>query len=568
MIESLTIQNYALIDKIELDFREGFNIITGETGAGKSIMLGALSMLLGNRADSKVVRDRDQKSIVEATFRLEDAEPIRAICSETDIDWDDTSIILRREISPGGRSRSFINDSPVALSTLRDVAIHLVDLHSQHQNLLLASADYQLSILDSLMPDKSYIDLYRSAFEDYRNALRQYVKAKKAIESAKNEEEYIRYQLEKLIDADLVENEQEDLERERDILTNVAEIKNILNSLNEIFSESETSLVDMSSQALQLSESLSSLPEGESIIQRIESVSIEIKDIASSIESIGAAVEMDPSRLEYIEDHLSDIYTLQRRHGVETVSELIALRESLSARLSAIDTADDRLHSLAAKAKRAKASAQEAANALTEQRKEIAAQFASELQSKALPLGMKNLRVEISVSPTDMSQSGADAVEFLFAFNKNQPLMPVKETASGGEISRLMLTVKSILADKMNLPSIIFDEIDTGVSGEVAVKMGQMMKQISKRIQVVAITHLPQVAALGDIHFKVFKQDSEASTSTRVVTLDESKRIGEIAMMLSGDSKNAAAIDAAKSLLTKPNIKLPDSGENSASEPI
>lgn len=551
MIESLTIQNYALIDKIELRFEPGFNIITGETGAGKSIMLGALSMLLGNRADSKVVRDHNLKSIVEATFKIENGETIKDICAEADVDWDDEGIILRREISPGGRSRSFINDSPVSLSTLREVAIRLVDLHSQHQNLLLASPEYQLSVIDSLMPDKTVIDLYNSAFEDYRDALKQYAKAKKTLENARDEEEFIRYQLDKLNDANLIENEQDELERERDLLSNVAEIKQSLMSLNQIFSENDSSLVSLSNEAVQLSDTLASLPDGENLMQRIESLQIDIKDIASTIDSAFMSVDVDPNRLEAINDHLSEIYTLQRKHGVETVAELIAIRDSLAARLTAIDTADDRLRSLAVRAKRAKACAIDMAEKLTEQRKIVAQQFALTLQENAIPLGMKNLRVEIAITPRELSAHGADSVDFLFAFNKNQPLMPVKDTASGGEISRLMLTIKSILADKMDLPSIIFDEIDTGVSGEVAAKMGQLMQHISSQIQVIAITHLPQVASLGDIHFKVFKKDSDSSTNTHVVSLNESQRIEELALMLSGDAEDTAAIDAAKSLLDK-----------------
>lgn len=553
MIESLSIRNYALIDRIDLKFKAGFNVITGETGAGKSIMLGALSMLLGSRADSRVVTHRESKSIVEATFRLSGRENLRGIFIESDIDWDDSSVILRREISPAGRSRSFVNDSPVPLSILREIALQLVDLHSQHQNLLLSTPEYQLSIIDSLLPDKSVTDLYVAAYNDYKDALRQYAKARKVVEAARNEEEYLRYQLEKLNDADLVEGEQEQLEKEREILSNVSQLKHSLNSLLGIFSESDTSVTVLLTSALPISESLAALPDGQSLRDRIESLSIEAKDISASIEELFSGLDIDPSRLEYIDDHLSDIYNLQRKHNVSSVEELIALRDSIASRLASIDNADDRLHTLASRARKAKATATSLAADLSARRKEVASSFGTMLKESAVPLGMKNLSVDIQVSPSELSSTGADKVDFLFAFNKNQPLMPVRDTASGGEISRLMLSVKAIMADKMNLPSIIFDEVDTGVSGDVANRMGQLMQQISQNIQVIAITHLPQVASKGVAHFKVFKEDSDTATNTRVTELDDVGRIDELALMLSGDTENEAARQTAVSLLNDSN---------------
>lgn len=551
MIETLSISNYALIDKINLQFRPGFNIITGETGAGKSIMLGALSMLFGNRADTKVVRHKDKKSIVEATFNISHYPDIKELFSDSDIDWDDNTLILRREIIPSGRSRSFINDSPVSLTQLRDVAVRLVDLHSQHQNLLLASAEYQLRIIDTLLPDKTVAVSYREAYEEYRSALKKYQQTKRSIETNRADEEYLRFQLEKLEELSLAEGEQQELEREREVLSNISFLKQSLARLLSIFSEGEdNNIISLYHEASNLIGDIDTIPEAESLAERIESLRIESQDIADSLESIDGRLEADPQRLEEVEERLSDIYSLQRKHNVETVEELIAIRDSIVVKLEAAENSDERLKVLAARAKKAKARALSIASALSEERQKVAASFSDELYRSAMPLGMKNLVIKIQFDQTELTPTGTDSVTFLFAFNKNQPLMPVKDTASGGEISRLMLTIKSIIADKINLPSIIFDEVDTGVSGDVANKMGDLMKRISKQIQVIAITHLPQVASKGSAHFKVFKEDSETDTTTSVKLLDEDERIDELALMLSGSTTNNAARETAKSLLS------------------
>lgn len=550
MIETLSISNYALIDQINLQFQPGFNIITGETGAGKSIMLGALSMLFGNRADTKVVRHKDKKSIVEATFNISHYPEIKELFSENDIDWDDRNIILRREITPAGRSRSFINDSPVSLTQLRETAVRLVDLHSQHQNLLLASSEYQLKIIDTLLPDKTLLESYREAYEEYRSALKKYQQAKRATEASKADEEFLRFQLDKLEELSLSEGEQPELEREREMLSNVAALKQALRSLLTIFSEGEENILSLYHEATGLIDDIDTVTEAESLAERIESLKIESQDIADTLESIDSRLEADPQRLEEIEERLSDIYTLQRKHNVETVEELIAIRDSIAARLEAVDNSDERLKTLAVRAKKAKARATAIAAMLSDERRKTASSFSDELYKSAMPLGMKNLIIKIRFDQTELSPEGTDKVTFLFAFNKNQPLMPVKDTASGGEISRLMLTIKAIIADRINLPSIIFDEVDTGVSGDVANMMGELMKRISRQIQVIAITHLPQVASKGSTHFKVFKEDNETDTNTRVKMLSEDERIGELALMLSGSSTNNAARETAKSLLS------------------
>ncbi|MBO5780238.1 MAG: DNA repair protein RecN [Muribaculaceae bacterium] len=549
MIKTLSISNYALIENLKLDFTSGLNIVTGETGAGKSIMLGALSMLFGNRADTRVVTDKAKKSAVEAVFDISAYRSIKSIIEANDIEWDENELILRREINPAGRSRSFINDTPVQLTLLREVAVHLVDIHSQHQNLLLATPEYQLSLIDTLLPDKSVKEKYAQAYDNYRTALRKYQITKRAVESGRAEVEYYRFQLQKLAELNPQAGEQEELEQERDVLANAGDIKEALRKALSLFGDDDGTVVDMLRSATAEIESLSSLPDAESLAERIDSLRIEANDIAETLESLENRIEANPARLEQVEERLSEIYEMQRKFEVDTIEGLLALREELELKVDAIDNGDERVKMLATKAKIAKKEATAVAAELSLQRAEVAKQFAKMLCDNAIPLGMKNLQVDIALTPSELSPTGADNVEFLFAFNKNQPLMPVKDTASGGEISRLMLTVKAIVADKIQLPSIIFDEIDTGVSGDVANRMGEMMKDISQRIQVIAITHLPQVASKGDAHYKVFKEDSELRTHTYVKPLDIEGRISELALMLSGDSANAAARATAQSLL-------------------
>lgn len=549
MIETLSISNYALIDKIELAFQPGLNIITGETGAGKSIMLGALSMLFGNRADTKVVSDKSKKSIVEGVFDISGYDSIDAILAENDIDSLGTQLILRREIAPNGRSRSFVNDVPAPLTLLRSIAIRLVDLHSQHQNLLLADNDYQLSVIDTMLGDKSLLKEYTAAYDAYRSALKKYQAARRATETSKAEEEYLRYQLDLLVQLNLQPGEQEALEQERDILANVNNVKEALGSIIELFDGGEENILSMLRQSGNLISDAASLPDAEHIAARIESLKIEASDIKDTIETLDSRIEADPARLEYAEERLGDIYTLQRKLSVDSDAALIALQQELAERIDSIDNSDERVKQYATKAKIAKKHVMEIAEKLTEARREVAGKFGEQLLANAIPLGMKNLRAEIEITPAELSPTGADKVNFLFAFNKNQQLMPVKDTASGGEISRLMLSIKALIAQHIQLPSIIFDEVDTGVSGDVASRMGSMMKDISKRIQVIAITHLPPVASKGDVHFKVYKEDTDTATITRVRLLTDDERVGELALMLSGDSGNEAARSTAASLL-------------------
>lgn len=549
MIETLSISNYALIDNIELTFLPGLNIITGETGAGKSIMLGALSMLFGNRADTKVVSDKSKKSVVEGVFDITGYGEIERLLNDNDIDTLGTQLILRREISPSGRSRSFVNDVPAQLSVLREIAIRLVDLHSQHQNLLLADSDYQLAVIDTMLDDKSVKTEYAEAYEAFRAALKKYQIARRASETSKAEEEYIRYQLQLLEQLNLQPGEQEALEQERSLLANVTSVKSALMQIAEMLDGSENNILSMLRHSTGLLDDLDGLPEAEALSARLESLRIEADDIKDTVESLDSRLDADPRRLEYVEERLSDIYELQRKLSADSDEALIALQQDLSERIDSIDNSDERLKQYAAKAKAAKKQAIALAEKLTGARRKVAEKFTGELLESAIPLGMKNLRAEIEITPADLTATGADKVNFLFAFNKNQQLMPVKDTASGGEISRLMLSIKALVAKHVQLPSIIFDEVDTGVSGDVAGRMGRLMKDISRRIQVIAITHLPPVASKGDVHFKVFKEDTATATNTRVRRLSDDERVGELALMLSGDSTNEAARTTARGML-------------------
>lgn len=551
MLESLHISNYALIDNLDIDFHNGFNIITGETGAGKSIILGALSLILGGRADTKVIRNNERKSVIEAIFSIKDYPSLKKICDENDIEWDDLQCILRREIAPNGRSRAFVNDSPVSLSQLSDIAIQLVDIHSQHQNLLLASPDYQLNIIDNLAGNNDRLKEYYHLYQEYVNAVRQLKETRRAIEKGVADEDFTRFQLEQLEEMNLVAGEQEDLEREREILSNMTSIKETLYSALEALTNGKSNVLSLLNNAVDDCEDLENVLEDENnLTERLETARIEIQDIAETLFQYDSNLNADPQELERIEERLNKIYSLEHKHKVSTVDELIAIRDNLQKRLDTIDNSDYAIEQLEKQAKQAYKMALSAAKEISKHRQDETNSFARLLKERALPLGMKNLQCEIKITPIEISSTGIDKIEFLFAFNKNQQLMPVGNTASGGEISRLMLSIKTIIANKMQLPSIIFDEVDTGVSGDIANSMGEMMQSIAQNIQVLAITHLPQVASKGNHHYKVFKEDDETSTLTRIKELSIEERVDELALMLSGSTINEAARANARSLLS------------------
>ncbi len=552
MLESLHISNYALIDLIDIDFHPGFNVITGETGAGKSIILGALSLLLGARADTRVVTDPETKSVIEAVFSVKDYPLLKEFCLQEDIEWDDDRCILRREISPAGRSRAFVNDSPVPLAKLREVSLHLIDIHSQHQNQLLSTPAFQLDVIDTLAGNSIRLKAYQVRFNALREAIKRLKTARARIERSREDEEFTRYQLEQIEELGLQRGEQAELERERDVMTNLASIKEALAKAMGALDGDNGGALRLVDKAIEACNELGDLLDAsDAIPERLESAKIELADIASTFCVLDESLGADPAALASIEERLGAIYSLCHKHHVADADGLIDLRDSLKEKLRALDSSDETLEELERDARRAKALAREAAQEISNARKEEAERFGRRLTEIAMPLGMKNLRCEISVTPADMTATGCDNVEFMVAFNKNQPLMPVGATASGGEISRLMLSIKSIIASRMQLPSIIFDEIDTGVSGDVANRIGQMMKDISENIQVTTITHLPQVASKGAHQYRVYKEDDEQSTHTRISLLSDEERVRSIAAMLGGADIDETAIAAARSLLAQ-----------------
>ncbi|WP_289869330.1 DNA repair protein RecN [uncultured Duncaniella sp.] len=554
MIQTLHISNYALIDSIDITLHPGLNILTGETGAGKSIILGALSLLLGGRCDTKAVRNHEAKSVIEATFSAAGYPALQEFCQTNELDWDADTVILRREIAPNGRSRAFVNDCPVNLSQLQTAALHLIDIHSQHQNLLLASPPYQLRVIDSLAGNGERLEAFTTAYNNYRHAVRKFKQERKSVEQAKDDEEFLRFQYKRLKDANLAKGELDELEHERELLVNMADVKTSLATVTGNLSEGDENIDQLLRQTIDESERLGDLLEdADTLTERLRTLRVELLDIAETFSEYDRELTGDPERLDEVEERLNLLYDLMRRHKVETVDELISIRDDMKTRLQSIDLGDENLQALELAAKRAKKEALEIAAVISQSRHEEAERFAKILKDRALPLGMKNLQCEITVRDTELSSTGIDHVEFLFAFNKNQPLLPVGNTASGGEISRLMLSIKSIVADKMQLPSIIFDEVDTGVSGDVADKMGELMRQIAANIQVIAITHLPQVASKGHSHYKVFKEDTEQATVTRIKELGTEERVKELAVMLSGSSVNDAALANARSLLSQNN---------------
>lgn len=549
MLTRLHISNYALIDELEIKFDNGLTIITGETGAGKSIILGALSLILGERADARSVRNPEKKVVVEASFDIS-AYALEGFFAENEIDFWEEECIVRREISATGRSRAFVNDTPVTISVLKDLTSRLVDIHSQHSNMLLSKPSFQLSVLDSIADNKEVVSKYNVEYVCYKKLQEQLLEKQNEYEKSRAEEDYIRFQLNQFADLKLTENEDVELENLQKKLSNVSEIKQNLWQISSTLNGEENSILEQLKVVAQRIQSTErNLSEIEGMGERVQSALVELKDIAQSVSYVDDQLVDDPRQLEEVEMRLNSIYELERKHNAASVNELLAIQHKFENQLSLIDNSENQIAEIEAKLKAQKAKVQELALALSETRKKAAQLFVADLQPLAQTLGMRNLAFDIMFTSTDYTANGADAVEFLFAFNKNQTLLPVKDTASGGEISRLMLCIKSIIARSMSLPTIIFDEVDTGVSGDVANKIGEMMGEICKRIQVLAITHLPQVAAHAHHHLMVYKADDENSTLTHVKALNEEEHVLEIARMLSGKDVNQAAIENAKSLI-------------------
>ena len=549
MLKRLSISNYALIDQLEIDFEQGLTIITGETGAGKSIILGALSLILGERADSSSIRDKERKTVVEAIFDISDYN-LEPFFNDNDIDYYDGELIARREINPNGRSRAFVNDGVVGLATLKELMTRLVDIHSQHSNMLLSRPSFQLSILDNIAGHHNELNTYSDLYANYRAIERTLNDLRENYERNRSEEDYLRFQLNQLQETNLKPDEDEELEQQQRRLANATSLKEDLWKVINILNGEEHSLLDQLQDVNHTLEAAEeNLEEVAGMSERVGNALIELKDIAQSISSIEEGLNNDPAALQQVEERLNAIYSLERKHNVKTVNELLKLQEEYMHRLDAIECSEERIEAMQDQLDKERNEAEHLAHIISENRKKAASDFMALLLPLAQNLGMKNLQFHIDFKPVELNASGCDGVDFLFAFNKNQVLMPVKDTASGGEISRLMLCIKSVIAQSMNLPTIIFDEVDTGVSGEIAHKIGDMMGEIAQRIQVIAITHLPQVAAHGNSHLRVFKTDTATQTVTSVERLNDEEHVTEIARMLSGSEVNQAALDNARALI-------------------
>ena len=552
MIKKLSVSNYTLIDELHIDFSAGFSVITGETGAGKSIILGALSLILGQRADLKSLRRSDEKAVIEGVFDIASYH-LRDFFDENELDYDEGECILRREILPSGKSRAFINDTPVSLAQLKTLGEQLIDIHSQHQNMLLADSRFQLRVVDTMAGDAALLADYREHYRRWRERLQAYTRLQEENRSGREEEDYLRYQLAQLDEAHLREGEQEELEAELQTLQHAEEIKNELAVLQEFLHAEETGVVSLLNATLSRMRALSRLyPEVDEWVGRLESDYIDLKDIASTVDRSQENLNMDPERLAWVENRLDTYYSLQQKHRLASAAELLALRDSFAERLTRIENYDEELAALKHEVDEAESQVRNLAEQLTRVRRQSAANISSTLTERVKPLGMPHLQFEIEVSTRpQFDETGGDAIRFLFSANKNQPLQPVSEVASGGEISRLMLSLKALVAHAMALPTIVFDEVDTGVSGEIADKMARIMREMSRCMQVISITHLPQVAAWGQTHYRVYKSDTATATATHLVRLTDSERVEEIARMLSGSSLTAAALDNARELLNR-----------------
>lgn len=549
MLKHLHIADYALISSLDIDFHAGLNIITGETGAGKSIMLGALSLIFGSRADNKPSASGN-KSVIEAEF-LNPPVVLKQVFTENGIEWNDESCIIRREINANGRSRAFVNDSPASLSMLKEISLHLVDIHSQHQNQLLAKPAFQLQIIDSLADNSALLTEYSKKYNALRVALKALKTIKAQLKNSAENAEFIRFQLNKLNKLNPHENEEQELEDQLNYLRGAIRNKSLFSEAAAILSSDNSSaLIPSVNRLLDITSELDdSLPNSKDISKRLEQIAVELDDIYADISRIDCDLSASPDELSAIENRLSELSALKKHFKVTTDAELEAMRLKLSAQLDDLENAPSIIREHEEKARKALLDAKTLAAEISERRKAAADDFARQLQDLATPLGMKNLICDISVKPADINPSGIDNAEFLFSFNKNQTPTPVANSASGGEVSRLMLCIKAIIAQKIQLPSMLFDEIDTGVSGEVAAKMGDLMQKIGSKFQAIVITHLPQVASKGQHHFKVFKQDDETATHTYIKELNHAERIDELTVMLGGDLNSLAARHNAEHLL-------------------
>ena len=549
MIKSLSIKNYALIDNIEIDFFNGFSIITGETGAGKSILLGALSLILGQRAETSVLKDKSKKCVIEGNFLIKGYK-LENLFKKNDIDYDDETI-LRREINSNGKSRAFINDLPVNLNLLKELASQLVDIHSQHQSLDLNNSAFQLNVIDIFADNIKDLSEYQAIYTDYTRTRNELIKVKELASKTKKDYDFYNFQYNEIANAKFQDGEQESLEKEAKTLNNAEEIQTNLSNIFNLLSENEISVINSLKEAQTSAEKVSNFSnEINEINNRLNSVNIEIKDIASELEIIAGNITFDADRIEYINQRLDLIYSLQQKHKVNSINELLEIKTQLENNLLEIDSFDEKIKQLTENFEKLSKKLKKTSQKLSEKRQNAFPKIEDYIYNQLVQLGMPNSKFKIEHSKLEnYSKLGTDKIKFLFSASKNSDIQDIAKVASGGEISRLMLSIKSLLSKSSGLPTIIFDEIDTGVSGEIADKMGVIMKQMSANMQVVNITHLPQVAAKGNNHYLVYKDDNDNNSATGLKLLNKEERLQELAKMLSGENITKEAIENAKVLL-------------------
>lgn len=551
MLQSLYIQNYALIDRLDIGFGPGFSVITGETGAGKSIILGAIGLLLGQRADVKSIKKGTSKCVVEAKFHIA-SYGLKPFFEENDLEFDPEECIIRREMTANGKSRAFINDTPASLAQMKVLGEKLIDVHSQHQNLLLNKEGFQLNILDILAQDDKEAAAYRQVYNEYRTVCRELDDFIAQAEKSRQDEDYIRFQLEQLNEADLKEGEQTALEQEADTLSHAEDIKSGLYKAQQLIDGEEGGTLPLAKECMQTLQNISEVyAPAKEWTERLNSCYIELKDLSHEISGAEEEIEFNPSRLNYVNERLNLIYSLQQKHHAKTVEELIAVQEDYQNQLNAITSFDDRIAELNRKKEELYSKVLEQAKVLTSLRTASAKHIEEQMKSLLIPLGMPNVRFAVKLEQRKEPDSkGMDTVTFLFSANKNGTLQNVASIASGGEIARVMLSLKAMIAGAVKLPTIIFDEIDTGVSGSIAEKMALIMQDMGKQNrQVISITHLPQIAARGNAHYKVYKKDTETGTNSYIRQLTDEERVQEIAHMLSGTTLTDAAVQNARALL-------------------
>lgn len=564
MLKELHIRNFALIDKLDIDFESGFSVITGETGAGKSIVLGAIGLLMGQRADTKAIKTGEQKCSIEAHFNLS-AYDMKDWFDENEIDFDADDCIIRRELTASGKSRGFINDTPASVHQMKELGEMLMDVHSQHQNLLLQKEDFQLNTVDIIAHNTKEREEYSKAFHELHDAKKALAELKNSISDNRKNEEFMRFQLDELTAANFVKGEQEELEQEQESASHTEDIKSALYEADVLLNGDDNDIISNLKQVCSSIESITRVyPHVEELSERLESAYIEIKDIASDISSTLDDVEFDPERLEYINNRLDTIYSLEKKYSKGNVEELIEERDRLQKAIDAIDNSDEDLKELSAKVDTLRKKAQQLAETLTKTRTNAAKTVEDEIHKRLTALGMPNVQfaIELTCNKTEdsshLTKDGQDKIAFMFSANKGMALRPVSQVASGGEIARVMLSLKAMISGAVKLPTIIFDEIDTGVSGKMAEKMADIMKEMGEaNRQVISITHLPQIAAKGSFHYKVEKHDTESGTTSLMRRLNDEERVQEIAQMLSGENITDAALTNARELLKTHSLPLP-----------